>query len=77
MVYSVQYYDLVLAAVLASVVGATVGYLTAVSAVSSIVLACAIAAAVIYHAIFVNGPVEGVDDLTEEVDRLGPIDLPD
>lgn len=78
MAYTVQYYDLVLAAVLASVAaGAAVAYFTPVSTVAALLLACGVAAAVIYHAIFVNGPVDGVEDLTREVERLGPTDLSD
>lgn len=65
MAYSLQYYDLILAGILASVIaGGAVGYLTAVA----ITALGAVAIALIGHALFVNGPVDELEDLTDEVD---------
>lgn len=74
---ALQYYDLVLSGILASVVaGVVVGVATPVSSVTATVTACGIAAAMIAHAIFV-GPVEGIEDLSKEVEQVGPIELSD
>lgn len=76
--YSVQYYDLVLVGILGSVaLGALVGYVTAVGTLVAVVGASAFAVGLIAHALFVNGPVDEMDDLTREVERIGPIELPD
>jgi hypothetical protein len=69
MAYSLQYYDLVLTGILASVVaGGAVGYLTAVAMPVAITALGAVAIALIGHALFVNGPVDELEDLTDEVD---------
>ncbi|MFC6903908.1 hypothetical protein [Halalkalicoccus tibetensis] len=74
---ALQYYDLVLGGIIASVAtGALVGALTSVSSLVAIVAACGVAAGLIGHAIFV-GPVEGVEDLSKEVERVGPVELSD
>lgn len=72
---ALQYYDLVLGGIFVSVLsGALVGAFTAVSGLVAIVTACAVAAGLIGHAIFV-GPVDGVEDLSKEVEQIGPIEL--
>lgn len=72
---ALQYYDLVLGGIFVSVLtGAVVGTFTAVSGIVATVVACTIAAGLIAHAIFV-GPVEGVKDLSKEVERVGPTEL--
>ena len=69
--YTWQYYDLVLAAIFATmVVGAGVGYLTPLAIPTAVTLAGLVAALFIAHGLFVNGPVDSPDDLTEEVDAL-------
>lgn len=76
--YSVQYYDLVLVGIFGSVaLGALVGYATAVETVIAIVVASALAVGLIAHALFVNGPVDELDDLTREVEQVGPVELPE
>ncbi|WP_134672043.1 hypothetical protein [Halorussus marinus] len=71
MSYTVQYYDLVLVAIIATMAGgAAVGYLTALALPTAITLAGLLAAALIGHGLFVRGPVDGPEDLTEEVDAL-------
>jgi len=69
--YTVQYYDLVLVAILAAMVaGAAVGHLTALALPTAITLAGLVAAALIGHGLFVRGPVDGPEDLADEVDAL-------
>ena len=71
MTYTVQYYDLVLVAIFATMaLGATVGFLTTVAIPTAIVGAGLLAAALIAHGLFVNGPVDGLDDLSDEVKVL-------
>ena len=68
MVYSLHYYDLVLAVIGASLVlGAGIGYLTALAFELTVPAFGAIAIGFILHALFVNGPVDDVEDLTGEV----------
>ncbi len=67
--YTVQYYDLVLVAIISSLaVGGVVGALTPVAMPVAIVLLGAVAIGFMGHAMFVNGPVDDFEDLTEEVD---------
>jgi hypothetical protein len=76
--YSVQYYDLVLGGIIASVaVGAVIGALTAIEMVVSVVLASGFAVALIGHALFVRGPVDQLEDLTNEVEGIGLIEIAD
>ena len=76
--YSVQYYDLVLGGIIASVaVGAVIGALTAIEMVVSVVFASAFAVALIGHALFVRGPVDQLEDLTDEVEGIGLIEIAD
>lgn len=67
--YTVQYYDLVLVAIIVSLaIGGAVGVLTPVAMPIAIVLLGAVAIGFMGHAMFVNGPVDHPEDLTEEVD---------
>ena len=67
--YTVQYYDLVLVAIITALaLGGAVGALTAVAMPVAIVLLGGVALGVMGHAMFVNGPVDDFEDLTEEVD---------
>ena len=69
--YTVQYYDLVLALIAGSLlVGVAIGALTAVSTLVSLPAMGLIAMAVVYHGLFVNGPVDEVEDLSQEADLL-------
>ncbi|WP_436906730.1 hypothetical protein [Halosimplex marinum] len=69
--YTWQYYDLVLLGVVASMgAGVAVAALTSVAATTSVFAAGLVAVALIGHGLFVNGPVDGADDLTDEVDAL-------
>ena len=77
--YTVHYYDVVLAAILlALLVGGVLGALTSVAMPVAIVLLGGVAIAVMGHALFVNGPVDDFEDLTEEVDEnpVKPDNLP-
>jgi hypothetical protein len=69
--YTWQYYDLVLLGVFASMgAGAAIAVLTSVAATTSVLAAGFVAVALIGHGLFVNGPVDDADDLTDEVDAL-------
>jgi len=69
--YTWQYYDLVLLGVFVSMgAGLAVGSLTEVAATTSILGFGLVAVAFIGHGLFVNGPVDDADDLTDEVDAL-------
>lgn len=71
MVYTVQYYDLVLIAVITPVlVGFGLGTFTPLSMPIAILGLGGVSIGVMAYALFVNGPVEDVQDLTEEVDEL-------
>ena len=66
--YTLQYYDLVLSGIAASLgVGSLVGYATSIPSPAAIVGFGGVAIAFIAHALFVNGPVDNAEDLTEEV----------
>lgn len=74
--YTWQYYDVVLVGVLVSMLlGAGVGLFTPVALPTAIIACSLLAIAFIGHGLFVNGPVDALDDLAEEVDPLA--DLPD
>lgn len=67
--YTVQYYDLVLVAIITSLaLGGAVGALTEIAMPVAIVLLGGVAIGVMGHAMFVNGPVDDLEDLTEEVE---------
>jgi hypothetical protein len=67
--YPLHYYDLVLLAIISSIgVGVVVGFVTPLSMTLVVSLFGLVAIALIGHALFVNGPVDEVKDLTEEVE---------
>ncbi|NUB90167.1 hypothetical protein HTZ84_17170 [Haloterrigena sp. SYSU A558-1] len=67
--YSLHYYDLVLLCIAASLgIGAGIGYATAIAIETSIAVLGLVAIAFIVHALFVNGPVDQPEELTDEVD---------
>ncbi|WP_226482101.1 hypothetical protein [Natrinema amylolyticum] len=69
MTYSLHYYDLVLVCIAASLgTGAVVGYATPVPFPVAVVALGIVSIAFIGHALFVNGPVDDTEDLSEEVD---------
>lgn len=69
--YTWQYYDLVLLGVVVSVgTGVGVGLLTPIAMTTSATLLALVAVAIIGHGLFVNGPVDDPDDLTDEVETL-------
>ena len=71
MEYTVRYYDLVLVAIFTTMaVGAGVGAVTHLAMPTAVTVAGLAAALLVGHGLFVNGPVEGADDLTDEVDAL-------
>jgi len=70
-VYSIQYYDVVLVGVLASLLaGLAVGWLTALPVTATVPLFAVIGALIIGHGLFVNGPVERPGDLRERVEAF-------
>lgn len=74
MSYPVQYYDLVLLAIAGSVVaGVIVGLLTSISLTVAVPTLSVVALTIMLHALFVNGPVEELDDLA---DRVDPHEMP-
>jgi hypothetical protein len=69
--YTWQYYDLVLLGIFASLAGGVVvGEFTALPSTTVVPAAGLVAIAIMGHALFVNGPVDAPDDLTDEVDAL-------
>lgn len=67
--YTVQYYDLLLLAVaLAMGSGSAIGVLTAVPLETAVIGAGLVAALLVGHGLFVNGPVDAPEDLTDEVE---------
>ena len=71
MVYTLQYYDLVLIAVITPVLlGIGLGSFTELAMPVSIIGLGAVSMAVMFYAMFINGPVEEVQDLTNEVEEL-------
>jgi hypothetical protein len=69
--YTVQYYDLVLVAIFATMgLGAGVGVFTPLALPTAVTVAGVAAALLIAHGLFVNGPVDGPEDLTDEVEAL-------
>ena len=68
MAYSLHYYDLVLLCIIASLgLGAVIGLTTAIAFEVAVPLFGLVAIAFVAHALFVNGPVDEAEDLTEEV----------
>lgn len=71
MVYTVQYYDLVLVAVITPLLlGIALGSFTQLSMPVAIIGPGLVSIAVMIYALFINGPVEELEDLTEEVEDL-------
>lgn len=71
MVYTWQYYDLVLVGVFVSMaLGAGVGVLTPIELPVAVIATSLVAVAIIGHGLFVNGPVDQPQDLAEPVDAL-------
>ncbi|SNZ12940.1 hypothetical protein SAMN06269185_1989 [Natronoarchaeum philippinense] len=67
--YTVQYYDLVLGGVAISLLaGLGVGVATSAAVPLTMAIGGLVAMAAIYHGLFVNGPVDGVDDLSQEAE---------
>ncbi|WP_227134079.1 hypothetical protein [Halorubellus salinus] len=67
--YQWQYYDLVLLGIVVAMgVGAVVGFATPVAPTTSVTATSLVAVGLIGHGLFVNGPVDDVDDLTDEVE---------
>jgi hypothetical protein len=73
--YTWQYYDLVLAGIFLSMAsGGAVGLLTSIPLNVSVLAFGVVAALLIGHGLFVNGPVDDVEDLTEEVETLNELE---
>ncbi|WP_135535792.1 MULTISPECIES: hypothetical protein [Halostella] len=71
MAYTWKYYDLVLVGIGSSMLlGGTIGFLTPLSVQVAIIAAGLVAILIMAHGMFVNGPVDSPEDLTEEVDSL-------
>lgn len=69
-----HYYDMVLLAIISSTgVGAGVGLVTPLSMSLAATLFGVVALALVGHALFVDGPVDDIEDLTAEVE---PEDVP-
>ena len=67
--YAFHYYDLVLVVIAGSLLaGVGVGAATAVAMTVAVPLFTLVAIGVILHALFVRGPVDDLEDLTEEVE---------
>lgn len=77
--YPIQYYDLVLGAIIGSVLaGAAVGALTPVALPVALIVLGGLGLLFVGHALFVNGPVDDVADLTDRVENgPGPVDPTD
>lgn len=66
-----KYYDFVLLGVIGSLAaGAGIGLFTPVGLTVSIPVLSFVALAIMVHGLFVNGPVDEVSDLSEEVESL-------
>lgn len=74
MSYTLQFYDLVLAGVIVpTLAGLAIGSLTEVAMVVSVLALGGVSIGVIVYALFVNGPVDDVSDLSTEVEEVpGP-----
>lgn len=71
MAYTSKYYDLLLLGVPGSLLaGVGIGFLTAIPTTVSVPALALVAVALIGHGLFVNGPVDEVEDLAEEVETL-------
>ena len=73
--YPLHYYDLVLLAIISSIgVGVGVGSVTPLSMTVAVGLFGVMAIAFIGHALFINGPVDDVEDLSKTME---PEEVPD
>jgi hypothetical protein len=71
MAHTWKYYDLVLLGVFGSLAaGVGIGTFTSVPLSTSVPVLALVAVALIGHGLFVNGPVDEIDDLAEEVETL-------
>jgi len=71
MVYTLQYYDLVLVGVIVpTLAGLAIGAYTPVQMVVPVLALGGISIGVIVYALFVNGPVDRVGDLSREVEEV-------
>jgi hypothetical protein len=71
MAYTWQYYDLVLFGIVSSMAaGAGLGTFTDLGLSVTVPVFALVAVAFIGHGLFVNGPVDAPDDLTDEVETL-------
>lgn len=69
MEYPLQYYDLILLGIISTVgVGVAVGLVTPLSMPLGVSLFGVGAVGLIGHALFINGPVDDIEDLTKEVE---------
>ncbi|MFB6130080.1 MAG: hypothetical protein ABEJ28_04565 [Salinigranum sp.] len=67
--YPLHYYDLVLLAIISSMgAGIVVGFVTPLSMTLAVSSFGVVASALVGHALFVNGPVDDAEKLTEEVE---------
>ena len=67
--YPLHYYDLVLLAIISTMgVGVGVGYVTSLSMTVAVSVFGLVAVAIISHGLFINGPIDDVEDLTENVE---------
>lgn len=70
----VHYYDLVLLLIVGCLgLGVAIGALTPMSIYASVPMLSAVAIVIIGHAMFLRGPIDDIDDLTEPVE---PEELP-
>ena len=66
--YSLHYYDLILLCIGGSLAaGALIGYATPIALEVAVSVLGLVAIGFIGHALFVNGPVDEAEDLTDEV----------
>lgn len=71
---ALQYYDVVLAGIAGSILlGAAIGLVTDLPLLVTVPAMCLVAIVIMGHALFVNGPVDNIHDLADEVD---PEDIP-
>lgn len=67
--YSLHYYDLVLLAIAASLgVGVAIGLMTPIAVTTAAVAFGLLAVILVGHALFINGSVDEVTDLADEID---------
>lgn len=67
--YTLHYYDLVLVCIAASLAaGVVIGYATPIAFELAIAGLGIVAIGFVAHALFVNGPVDELEELTEEVE---------